>query len=470
MTDLDIATSSIADIGAALRAGRVSAGALAEWAIDNHARRGDASQAYKTWVPERFRAEAAAADAVLAAGIDLGPLHGIPVSVKDLYGLAGYPTFAGCSRELPNKWQREGPVVRALRRQLATVPGKTHTVQFAFGGLGTNSHWGTPRNPWDAEQHRVPGGSSAGAGVSLWEGSALLALGSDTAGSVRMPASITGTVGLKTSRGRWSTAGIVPLSTTLDTAGPLARSVADAALAFAVIDPLVDEPAEAFCRRLAAATPSDFHIGVCDWYFADSDPGIAEGVTAALDELAAAGARISAAALPQVAEADTMVRYGGLAAPEFASFINNEMADFRGDLDPKVAARFEAMEAITAGEYIARCERRLALAARAREAMAGFDAIVGPTVAITPPTLDAVASAEGYHRHNMATIRNTGTVNMLDLCAITMPVALDAAGLPVGLHIICPLGADETALAIALAFEKVLGAARQRLGTPPLGV
>lgn len=470
MTDLDIATSTIADIGAALRAGRTSAAALAEWAIDNHARRGETLQAYKTWAPERFRAEAAAADAVLAAGIDLGPLHGIPVSVKDLYGLAGYPTFAGCSRELPEKWRREGPVVRALRRQLATVPGKTHTVQFAFGGLGTNAHWGTPRNPWDAERHRVPGGSSAGAGVSLWEGSAVLALGSDTAGSVRMPASITGTVGLKTSRGRWSTAGIVPLSTTLDTAGPLARSVADAALAFAVIDPQVDQPAEAFCRRLATATPGDFRIGVCDWYFTDCDPGIAEGVTAALDELAKAGARISAVELPQAAEADTLLRYGGLAAPEFAGFINNEMAEFRDDLDPNVAARFEAMEAITAGEYFDRCERRLELAARAREAMAGFDAIVGPTIAITPPILEAVAEPAAYYRDNMATIRNTGTVNMLDLCAITMPVALDAAGMPVGLHIICPLGADKTALAIALAFEAVLGTARQRLGTPPLGV
>ena len=122
--------------------------------------------------------------------------------------------------------------------------------------------------------------SSAGAGVSLWEGSALLALGSDTAGSVRMPASFTGTVGLKTSKGRWSTDGIVPLSTTLDTAGPLTRTVADSVTAFAVIDPQVTESAEAFARRLGSASPADFHIGVCDWYFADCDPGVAEGVKA----------------------------------------------------------------------------------------------------------------------------------------------------------------------------------------------
>ena len=390
--------------------------------------------------------------------------------MKDIYGLAGYPTFAGSPRALPEKWQTEGPVVRALRHQMATVPGKTHTVQFAFGGLGTNAHWGTPRNPWDDADHRAPGGSSAGAGVSLWEGSALLALGSDTAGSVRMPASLTGTVGVKTSKGRWSTAGIVPLSPTLDTAGPLARTVEDAALAFAIIDPIVTAPAAQFQRRLDAATLADFRIGVCDWYFTDCSPGIAEGVKAALDELAAAGARIAALDMPELAEASDMLRKGGLAAPEFAAFINNEMAAFRDDLDPNVAARFEAMEGVAAGEYMARCSRRLELAARARERMAGFDAVVGPTVIMTPPRVEDVADPKDYHHHNMATVRNTGTVNMLDLCAVTIPAALDAAGMPVGLHIVCALGDDETALAIALAAERVLGTARQRLGVAPLGV
>jgi aspartyl-tRNA(Asn)/glutamyl-tRNA(Gln) amidotransferase subunit A len=470
MATLDIETESLESLAAAMRDGSVSASGLADWAIANHEERDETLQVYKAWEPSRFHAEAAAADAVLAAGIDLGPLQGIPVSVKDLYGLSGYPTFAGCSRELPEKWQTEGPVVRALRHQLATVSGKTHSVQFAFGALGTNPYWGTPRNPWDGENHRVPGGSSAGAGVSLWEGSALLALGSDTAGSVRMPASFTGTVGVKTSKGRWSTAGIVPLSTTLDTAGTLTRTVADAVQAFAVIDPQTTDPAGDFCRRLGTASLADFHIGVCDWYFADCDPGVAEGVKAALDELAAAGARISSVELPEVEESVEMFKRGGLTAPEFASFINNEMAAFRDDLDPNVAARFEVMEAVEAVEYMARCNRRLDLARLVREGMTGYDAVVGPTIAITPPIVDDVADPKAYHRANMGAARNTSTVNMLDLCAVTMPVALDAAGMPVGLHIICPLGEDETALAIALAAEKVLGTARQRLGVPPLGV
>ena len=209
---------------------------------------------------------------------------------------------------------------------------------------------------------------------------------------------------------------------------------------------------------------------MCDWYFNDCDPGVAEGVKTALDELAAAGARISSVDCPEAEESVEMFKKGGLAAPEFAAFINNEMAAFRDDLDPNVAARFEVMESVEAVEYMARCDQRLELARKVRQSMAGFDAIVGPTIAITPPIVEEVADPKGYHRHNMATARNTSTVNTLDLCAITMPVALDAAGMPVGLHIICPLGEDETALAIALAFESVLGTARQRLGVPPLGV
>ncbi len=233
---------------------------------------------------------------------------------------------------------------------------------------------------------------------------------------------------------------------------------------------MVSETAAAFSGRLATVSPADFNIGVCDWYFDDCDPGVAEGVKTALDEFAAAGARISAVKLPELAEADEMFRGGGLAAPEFAGFINNEMTAFRDDLDPNVAARFEKMESVEAGEYMARCNLRFEIAARVRGSMTGFDAVVGPTIAITPPIVDDVADPKGYHRHNMATARNTSTVNMLDLCAVTMPVALDAAGMPVGLHIICPLGEDETALAIALSAEKVLGTARQRLGVPPLGV
>jgi len=231
---------------------------------------------------------------------------------------------------------------------------------------------------------------------------------------------------------------------------------------------LVSQSPNDFYRRLETADISDFKIGVCDWYFNDCDPGVAEGVMSALSELEKSGARISAVDYTEIEESNALFKKGGLSAPEFASFINNEMLEFKEDLDPNVAGRFNVMESVEANEYIARCNYRLQLASKMQDSMFGFDAIVGPTIAISPPTLSEVAESKEYHRKNMAASRNTSTVNMLDLCAVSMPVALDAINMPVGLHIISQHGKDEKLLAIALTFEKVLGSARERIGTPPL--
>jgi aspartyl-tRNA(Asn)/glutamyl-tRNA(Gln) amidotransferase subunit A len=463
-------TGSLQSLAVALRDGTVSARALAESAIENHEAHDATLAAYKTWDPDRLRAEADVADGALAAGIDLGPMQGIPVSVKDLYGVRGYPTFAGSPRELPPEWQHEGPVIRALRGQLATVTGKTHTVQFAFGALGTNPHWGTPRNPWDAKDHRAPGGSSAGAGVSLWEGSALLALGTDTAGSVRMPASMTGTVGVKTSAGRWSIEGISPLSPTLDTPGTLTRTVEDAALAFSVIDPTTAADPDTFLTAVDRADVGDFRIGVCEAFFDDCEPGIAEGVRAALAELEAAGARLVDITIPHLDEVDTIFRTGGLSAYEFAGFISDVLPDFIADLDPMVGSRFDKMTAMAASDYLIRRRRLEVLTREAHAAISDVHAVVGPTIPITPPRIEDVREPSPYMKANLMAARNTTVVNLLTMCAVTMPVALDAAGMPVGLHIVCPQGDDGLSIAIARAFEKQLGTARERLGPPPLGV
>ncbi|HCP01830.1 MAG: 2-amino-5-chloromuconate deaminase [Alphaproteobacteria bacterium] len=452
----------------AMRDGDISAADLAEQAIARHEDRDHLLGAYKTWEPERLRAEAEVADRALAAGIDLGPLQGIPISVKDLYGVRDYPTFAGSPRELPPEWRHEGPVVRALRHQLAMFSGKTHTVQFAFGALGTNPHWGTPRNPWDANDHRAPGGSSAGAGVSLWEGSALLALGTDTAGSVRMPASMTGTVGIKTTQGRWSIEGIAPLSPTLDTPGVLAQSVADAALGFAVIDPAVSTDINGFLADVECASVSDFRIGVCEAFFDSCDPGIAEGVRAALVELEAAGMRLTSIEIPDLDEVDGIFRTGGLSAFEFAGFIRDVLPDFLDDIDPMVGSRFEKMAAMTTSDYLGRMRRLGELSRAAHRAIADVHAVVGPTVPITPPKITDIQEPKAYMAANLMAARNTTVANLLAMNGVTIPVALDGAGMPVGLQIMCAGGQDNRAVAIARSFEKVLGSARDRLGPPPL--
>src|SRR6202045_3605757 len=201
------------DIARELRDRRASARGPGDAAICRHDRFGERLRAYSFWAPEQARAVADAADAAFAAGVSAEPLQGLPVSIKALFAAAGYPCFAGSSRRLPaDPWEQDGPLVATLRRQLGVIMGKTHMVEFAFGGTGQNSHHGAPYNPWDAAAHRSVGGSSSGAGVSLLEGSALLAFGRDTAASVRIPASITGNAGLKGTIGRWAPRGGVPLS------------------------------------------------------------------------------------------------------------------------------------------------------------------------------------------------------------------------------------------------------------------
>ncbi|HZD03544.1 MAG TPA: amidase, partial [Longimicrobiales bacterium] len=251
----------LTDIAKALRLRKVSAAELVEEAILRHEARGEALHAYKLFDAQGARRAARRSDDVLAAGADAPPLCGLPVSVKDLYGVEGLPTFAGTARPLPERWSRDGWLVARLREQAAVVMGKTHTVELAYGAIGINPFWDTPRNPWDARVHRIPGGSSSGAGVSLHEGSAVLALGSDTGGSIRIPASMTGVVGHKTTKGRWPTDGVVPLSETLDTVGALTRSVADAAWFFGAVDPGLGEPG-ALLERLSARAGAGFRIGV----------------------------------------------------------------------------------------------------------------------------------------------------------------------------------------------------------------
>ena len=204
----------------------MSSRALAEAAIERHEKYGGVLNAYRTFAAETALARASLADEAFAAGRDLGPLQGVPISVKELFGVEGMPVYAGTPRRLPPKWERAGPLVARIQAQLGVIMGKSHTVEFALGGLGTNRHYGSPYNPWDPNNQRISGGSSSGAGVSLLEGSALVAIGSDTTGSIRMPASMTGTVGLMISHGRWSTEGVVPVSPILDAPGLITRTAA----------------------------------------------------------------------------------------------------------------------------------------------------------------------------------------------------------------------------------------------------
>ncbi len=452
-----------------LREKRITAGELIAAAIARHERFGEKLHAYSHWAPEQARAVARAADAAFAAGVSAGPLHGMPVSIKDLFAASGYPCFAGSSRRLPaDPWERDGPLVATLRRQLGVIMGKTHMVEFAFGGTGHNSHWGAPYNPWDVAAHRSVGGSSSGAGVSLWEGSAALAFGSDTAGSVRIPASMTGTVGLKVTLGRWSTDGVVPLSPTFDTPGLLARSVADVAYGFAALDPAGIDPVELITRAETRDIAS-VRIGIGDpFLWRDCDPGIAEAVEEAVKALGRAGAVTRQFQLPEAEAAYAVFMQGSLSAVELRSFLDRELPEWLAQFDPVIAPAVRNAENVSARDYLGRLARLRALARSAAPRLDAIDVIASPTLCLTPPLMSDVVEPEGNLRINRRIVRNTVAVNYLGLCAITLPVGRDGAGMPVGLQLIAPAGAEEKLLAIALAAERVLGTAADRLGTPPL--
>ena len=436
---------SLAEISARLADGRLRVRALIEEALARH----DPSlNAYKTWAPDFALRQADAADAAFAAGNRLGALQGIPVSVKDIYGVEGLPIFAGSPRELPSRWRHEGPLVRTLRRQIAVIMGKAHTVEFAFGGLGINAHWSAPWNPQDRKVHRSPGGSSSGAGVSLGEGTALIALGTDTAGSVRIPASMTGNAGIKTTRGRWSTDGVVPLSPTFDTTGLLARSAADLAFAFEQFD--------------GAAVPvlpdlAGIRLGHAEPYFWEgTSPGVAERVSDALSLAAADGARVADAVLPAVKDLFELYRKGGIVSAELYAFLSAELPGWLETLEPRVRRRMDAGKELPAWDYLQRSARYAALSTDAAGTLAGIDALVCPTVPITPPPVADVADDEVYVRTNLLALRNTSPVSFLGLCAVTIPAGRDAAGMPVGLQLIGAPGSETRLLAIAVRLERLL--------------
>jgi aspartyl-tRNA(Asn)/glutamyl-tRNA(Gln) amidotransferase subunit A len=462
------ATEDLEGIAAALDAEELRATDLAEAAIAAHDRHGAYLDAYVHFDAAGMRSAAAAADAAFAAGRRVGAFQGIPVSVKDLFGLTGMPTFAGSPRRLPARFETDGPLIAAQRSQLAVFTGKTRMVEFALGGTGINPHWSVPRNPWDSTCHRSPGGSSSGAGVSLAEGSALIAWGSDTMGSVRMPASVTGCVGLKLTAGRWPTGGIVPLSHVFDSPGLLTRSVADAAYAFGALDPAAGG-AGAFLRKARHRGLAGLRLGIgnaSQWE--DCDPGIAETAMAALQELEAAGAVLADQPMPEAAEALAIFREGPTPPVELRAFLDHELPGWLDTLDPYIRPLVAGADRLGASVFQGRLLRLARAAGTARAAFDTVDLMVCPTVPVTAPPMATIVDMPSHWRASDGLIRNTCPVNLLGLCALSMPVGLDAEGMPVGLQFTAPAGAEELLLSAALAAERVLGRPLGRIGRPPL--
>jgi aspartyl-tRNA(Asn)/glutamyl-tRNA(Gln) amidotransferase subunit A len=407
--------------------------------------------AYEHVAADQAIATAHAMDALFAAGTDLGPLMGVPIAIKDLIAVEGMPTRAGTRLDVADLIGPEGPVVRALRRAGCIILGKTKTVEFALGITGLSQPRGTPVNPWDAGTVRLPGGSSSGSAVATAAGLCAFALGSDTGGSVRVPAALNGVFGLKTSFGRFSNEGAFPLARHLDTIGLLTRSAHDAAIAFAELTGRAP-PAPARLDHLRLARPDNY-------FFERLEPELASRVKAGLAEMQASGALIEGLLIPEAPERED---YFPIALPVclLADLGRERFFAGRAMIDPVIERRIAAVLDVTASDYVALERRREASVMRALQRFEGFDAWISPTTAIYPPPVESLADPQKAFDLALGMTRNTQPANYLDLCAVNIPLPMDGHALPAGLQVMCPPGEEERLLGIAIGVETLLGRPR----------
>ncbi|GAA0581328.1 amidase [Craurococcus roseus] len=435
----------------ALAAGLASAEALTDEALARIA--ADALPGTFTAVhADAARAQARALDALRAAGAPPGRYAGIPVTVKDLFDEAGHTTRAGSVvlRDAPPA-TADAPTVARLRRAGFVVLGRTGMTEFAFSGLGVNPHHGTPPSPWDRATGRLPGGSSSGAAVAAAEGMGFGGLGTDTGGSCRVPAALCGITGFKPTARRVPLAGALPLSQSLDSIGPLARTVACCAVLDAVIsgDEAPVPPAPRPVGQLRLALPRGTFL------MEDMDATVAAAFNRALARLSAAGARIELLDLPELVELPAVNATGGFAASEAWAWHRRLIAERREGYDPRILARIQRGERMTAAEYIDLVNARARIIAAVARRTAGFDALVCPTVPVIPPAIAEVEPEAEYNRINMLLLRNTAVGNFLDRCSISLPIHRPGEA-PVGLMLTGEAVADRALLAAAAGIEAAL--------------
>ncbi|MFZ6845198.1 amidase [Undibacterium sp. RuTC16W] len=402
--------------------------------------------------PESAIAAAIYADTLRAQKIaPLSPIAGLPVSIKDLLDVAGEPTLAG-STVLRNAQpaKQDAPVVTRLKQAGAAIIGKTNMTEFAYSGVGINPHYGTAPNPADTAIARIPGGSSSGAAVSVATGLCVAAIGSDTGGSIRIPAALCGLTGFKPTASRVSKAGTVPLSFTLDTICSLAHTVDDCI----TMDGIIAEDSLSITalplKGLRLAVPQTL-------FLEDMDQHVSSAFSKALTCLSAAGAYIIETPMQLLAEYRSMAMFS---APEAYAWHRQLLAEKFGEYDPRVAQRIQLGAHVSAADYIDMHTARAEWIGHMRALLAPFDAILMPTVPIVAPEITPlIASDDAFFHANGLLLRNTGSINILDGCAISLPCH-EHGSLPVGLSIAGAANTDGKVLAIARVVENTLAKIR----------
>jgi aspartyl-tRNA(Asn)/glutamyl-tRNA(Gln) amidotransferase subunit A len=440
-------TPTVARLAAELASRRTSSAELVEACLERIADPdGEGERTYVEVDADGARAAARAMDDLRQVGAEPSPLAGIPVSVKDLFDVRGQVTRAG-SRVLDRPpATRDATVVARWRRAGLVLIGRTTMTEFAFSGLGINPHFGTPANPWDRPGQRIPGGSSSGAAVSLTDGMAHGALGTDTGGSCRIPAALCGIVGFKPTQARVPRDGVVPLSATLDAIGVLGRTVACCTTL------------DALARGAEPAAPSELDrpprlAAVRTYVLGDAEPIVVEAFERALARLGDAGAVIEDVEVPELDEIPEASAGGGFPAAEAYAWHHDLIAE-RGDAyDPRVLTRIRRGEQQTARDLIALEDWRTGLIERVAQRLDGFDAWLAPTVPAVAPPLRALEDDAEYARVNLLMLRNPTVVNLLDGCAASVPMHVPGEP-PTGLMVAGPNGTDERVLRVAAWIEE----------------
>src|SRR4051794_31681722 len=448
----DIASMPAAALGREIAARRLSPVDVVDALLDRISSLDPKLHAFTEVYGADARLAAEGADKAIRSGHAVGPLHGVPVALKDLVDLDGRTTMGGSAAQRQRRSTVTATIAKRMIAQGMIVLGKTHTVEFAYGGWGTNQHLGTPWNPWDLEIARTPGGSSSGSGVAVAARMAPWAIGTDTGGSVRLPASFCGLTGLKVTVGRISTYGIIPLSSTFDTPGPMARNVEDAALLYNVLQG--PDPLDSLTRGVPAADPMPtLNRGVRGLRLARMPEVEREGVSSemlsaydrSLEALAGLGAEIIEIRLPF--RFVDCVNASAIAQAE-AYFFNGQVAeDASATVGDAVRKRVLAGAQLSAQDYLQTRRLQQELKQAMADAIDGIDALLTPTTETAAIPLAEVDEAKLPSRF-------TRFGNLLDMCALALPNGFTAAGLPLSLQVTCH-GYDEAlALRIGQAYQR----------------
>jgi aspartyl-tRNA(Asn)/glutamyl-tRNA(Gln) amidotransferase subunit A len=428
--------------------------------------------AFKSLCPEQAREQARTADQELSNGNDSGVLHGIPYAAKDLFDVKGLPTAAGSKLLENNIAAEDSRAIHSLSDAGMILAGKTNTVQFAFSGIGINHDHGTPHNPW-SQTHHIPGGSSSGSAVAVAAGLVPMALGTDTGGSVRVPASLCGTVGLKTTVGRVSRAGVYPLSWTLDSVGVFSRSVEDAAQAYQrlqgadVNDEVTVGVAPHDVLKELKEGVSGLRLAFAESVFwEDVDPEVAKAVRECGNVFKELGAEVSSIDFSEAEEARKLNPGGVIIAGEGYTLNKQLLEEHFDELDPVVAQRMIKGKKISADQYLQTSYKARQLRAKACRSLKDIDALLVPTTPVpAKPVAEIDTHMDNYLAYNIRYLRNTSIGNILNFCGLSLPCGFTASGLPIGLLVYGKPFQEDVILRAGYAYQQTTDWHRQ---TPDL--